>query len=104
METLNHDNKKSLYSNNNNHASSTAEVQVDNIPKEKSKEGICCCLFRAGAQEIITLREINVLFLWEILCETDTNKFEATFMMKLTWRNLHLLKKKLHKFIIIFEM
>lgn len=93
METLNHDNKKSLYSNNNNHASSTAEVQVDNIPKEKSKEGICCCLFRAGAQEIITFHEINVLFLCEILCETDTNKFEATFMMKLTWRNLHLFKK-----------
>eukprot|EP00105_Crassostrea_gigas_P035123 XP_019919271.1 PREDICTED: uncharacterized protein LOC105319247 isoform X4 [Crassostrea gigas] len=40
VETLNHDNKKSLYSNNNNHASSTAEVQVDNIPKEKSKEDI----------------------------------------------------------------
>lgn len=95
METLNHDNKKSLYSNNNNHASSTAEVQVDNIPKEKSKEGICCCSFRAGAQEIITFREINVLFLCEILCETDTNKFEATFMMKLTWRNLHLFKKKI---------
>ena len=46
VETLNHDNKKS-YSNNNNNSSSsnnssnsTAEVQVDNIPKEKSKEGI----------------------------------------------------------------
>nr|XP_022322544.1 titin homolog isoform X5 [Crassostrea virginica] len=48
IETLNHDNKKS-YSNNNNNSSSnssnsssnsTAEVQVDNIPKEKSKEDI----------------------------------------------------------------
>lgn len=52
VETLNHDNKKSLHSNNNNHASSTAEVLVDNIPKEKSKEGICCCSFRADAQEL----------------------------------------------------
>lgn len=97
METLNHDNKKSLYSNNNNHASSTAEVQVDNIPKEKSKEGICCCSFRADALEI-TLHEINMLFLCEILCETDTNKFEAihVFGMKLTWiKNIWNLLRKM---------
>ncbi|XP_061183770.1 uncharacterized protein LOC133191984 isoform X2 [Saccostrea echinata] len=42
VETLNHDNKKNYNNNNNvnNSSSSTAEVQVDNIPKEKSKEDI----------------------------------------------------------------
>lgn len=92
METLNHDNKKSLYSNNNNHASSTAEVQVDNIPKEKSKEGIYLLLFISSrCTEIYILQKINVFFLCEISCETDTNMFEATFRIKLEffWENLH---------------
>jgi hypothetical protein len=34
VETLNHSNQRNNYNN------STAEVQVDNIPKEKSKEGM----------------------------------------------------------------
>lgn len=84
METLNHDNKKGLYSNNNNHASSTAEVQVDNIPKEKSKEGLYLLLFISSrCTEIYILQKINVFFLCEISCETDTNMFEATFRIEL---------------------
>lgn len=96
METLNHDNKKGLYSNNNNHASSTAEVQVDNIPKEKSKEGIYLLLFISSrCTEIYILHEINVFFLCEISCETDTNMFEATFRIKLEF-----LGENLHRFLL----
>lgn len=56
--------------------------------------------------EIYILHEINVFFLCEISCETDTNMFEATFRIKLEffWENLHrfLLKIRCSLFFQIY--